>query len=422
MARARKPNLPADVVFWATNPKEQRDFVRTLPASGITDLSILLTNDPPTWNTRDMQKLDALIKQEHLPVGYWSWYIADMEPDMWPSMYVNSMVLKWEFDRILRDVDWVDHPTYWSTEDGYRLLNLFSLYVSAQLEWNPHQNPHKLLMQIATGIWGPVNGRKMYHILRFIEDMRSGATFNTYWLRAMRGALGTEDPARDLRRARAALAVLETLKPDEGFVQKIPLPCSPEDLTSLMIPQMKQIADLAAFRVKLAQVREAAAGGASKAELTQRIEAIWQPVPEYSTWVGTGSTIEVEDQEQLIHDFEWQYGIHVQDPEWMISRDADRITQILRRRQSYSALPLLWQMDPHRMASSWSSDQLIDDNLFYLQPVVTHRNAWRDRVALMLQRHAIKEVYPPTGLLRYRLTHWRKWALNSDRPHPASPQ
>jgi hypothetical protein len=251
----------------------------------------------------------------------------------------------------------------------------------------------------------------MLDVLRLIEDVRTGPDFKSYWTSKnygpVTGEIGTDDPASDLKRAQSALDFLKTAGPDPGFVAKFPLPFAAADFSALIQSHVRQIADYSTFRVGLEEVRKAAAAGASKARLTEMMESIWKPVPEYDTWIGMGSTIELNAQMRLIRKIEQDYGITVRDPPELVARDADRIAETLGRRQAYSATPLLWKIDPQHPGSSWDSDQLIDRDFLYLW---TEREAWRSRFALLQKRGDIEEVHT-NGETRYRLKDWRKWAL-----------
>jgi hypothetical protein len=408
--RSRNPKLVLDVVFWLATPELVREFT----TAGLTNVDFLLSNYPTRWNAEAMRSLHQIFKDANIRLGYWSWYIADMEQDHRASMYVNAQLLKSEFHRIRRDVDDVYHPTYWSEMEGYHLLNMFSMYVSAQLQWNPDRDPNELLLEIATGIWGPVSGQKMFDVLRLIEDVRTGPNFDSYWTslrpgnKPATGELGTDDPGLDLQRANSALASLKSLVPDAGFVQKFPLPFSANDYRDLIVPHIQQIADYSEFCVGVAKVRKAAAQGASKERLADMMREIWRPVPEYNTWIGMGGTIELNAQVRAIQKIEQDFGIVVKDPDALIQRDADRIAETLGRRQAYSPTPLLWKIDPNGRGSSWDSDHLIDQDFLYLKYV--DRGAWRDRLILLLQRGDITEVQTSEGT-RYQLTKWRDWAL-----------
>jgi hypothetical protein len=67
-------------------------------------------------------------------------------------------------------------------------------------------------------------------------------------------------------------------------------------------------------------------------------------------------------------------------------------------------------MDPKHFGSSWDSDSLIDRDFLYLSFV--HRDAWRDRFALLKKRRDIQEIKTPGGT-RYALTHWHDSALKN---------
>jgi hypothetical protein len=404
--RARNPRLKADVVFWDANPK----VIEQLVSSDLKGVDILLSNQPSWWKPAAQQDLHRLVKRLGHNLGYWSWYITEMEPDERPSMYVNAQLLKSEFSRVRRDVDQVYHPIYWSEMDGYHVLNLFSLYVSSQLQWNPDSDPHALLMEVATGIWGPVNGKKLFDILGLIEDVRTGPTWESY--KHKTGGemeLGTDDAERDLQRARTALQIVPTLAPDPGFVSKFPLPFAPEEITELMRSQLQQIADYAEFRVELAKIR-AKATTTSKPALTAAIEAIWRPVPEYNTWIGTGGTVEMAAQYRQLRKAENAYGITIPDPDWLTARNAKRLLESLEQRQKYSMVAVSWPMDAEKVAGCYT-DQYIRDAFVSVQGK-GHRSltVWQGAVNLLSKLGEIEGVSDAEGA-RFHLTHWRDYAM-----------
>lgn len=405
--RKRNPDIALDVVMWATELSLAEDFI----AAGISDLNILFSNNPYRWRTEEKQKVHSAARFAGLSVGYWSWGLTDAEQDFTPSMYVNPSVIGENY-RMVRDAVQLYHaPVYWSEMEAYHLLNIFSMYVSGQLLWDPDRDPHSALWEGTTAIWGPDNGGQLYDVLTFIEEFRSAQ----YW--KLRPTFGSADPAADLRRAELAIETLQALWPDTGFVAKIPLPVAPQVITELMIPHLRQIADFSRFRIELQAVEKRAAEGASTEEIKALLQRAWQPVPEYNTWIGTPGPIEYNAQLWLLEAMERRFQINVKDPQWLIEQDASRILQTLRGRQGYSAQPVTWQL-LDKASSSWDSDSLIDVNFYSLARY--GRPGWRDRVDLLLARADLVKVSDEDGKTWYRLSDWKPWAhpANSPEPYP----
>ena len=94
-----------------------------------------------------------------------------------------------------------------------------------------------------------------------------------------------------------------------------------------------QIKSFAEFRIKINLIREAAKKGTSKVELTKLANEAWQPIPEYSTWIGTFGLPEARMQEKMIEKIGKDLEIVVKPPAWMLYRDANRYLQRIQHIQ-----------------------------------------------------------------------------------------
>jgi hypothetical protein len=140
----------------------------------------------------------------------------------------------------------------------------------------------------------------------------------------------------------------------------------------LMLPHLRQIRAFAEFRVDLAALTAAAKTGLAKSELSRRANAIWNPIRDYSTWIGAFGPPEAMTQENLLMAFAKEHDLVVTPPAWMRWRDANRQLQMLQTRQRASAGPLSIKTDARSIAREfyWSIEKardrfqlLIDDGL-----------------------------------------------------------
>jgi hypothetical protein len=310
-----------------------------------------------------------------------------------PMMFVNAQLLS-RFYRQIRDgVSRIQPLTYWSEMEAYHLNNIFTMYASAQLLWNPDRDPDEILREIALGIYGPRNGEPVYRALKLIEDARSGPTWDTYWWTQPAHRLGTEDPASDLRRAGEAIAAFEKMTPDATFVPKFPLPFPPATFIELTLPHLRQIRAFADFRLKAAGVRAAAKNGASKEQLAQLARAAWQPVPEYNTWIGTWGQPEAAMQEQMVGKLAKELDLELPAPGWMRFRDAERLLQEIQGEQRSSETPWIFKLRSGA-AMRWPLEKV------------------RDRLQLLVENGAVEK----TGEGAYRLANWEAYRMRRDGP------
>ncbi|MFN0166994.1 MAG: glycoside hydrolase family 20 zincin-like fold domain-containing protein [Bryobacteraceae bacterium] len=380
--KAGNPKVRMAIDSWGTG----HSYLRELMDNGFSDYLLLEMSMPSFFKPGQRESFHEEAKKLGLKVGVWGWYTTEYETDQLASMYVNAKVLS-HFYRQMRDGAASIQPvTYWSEMEAHHLNNIYSMYAAGQLLWDPDRDPHQILEELTTGIWGRVAGGKVLDAVELIQDVRSGDTWNTYWWTLPTHRMGTQDPTRDRDRAAAAVAALSGLRPDPGFVPKIPLPCSPGVLLDLMLPHLRQIRAYAEFRIDLDRLRAQWNAGMAKDELARGLAAIWKPIPEYDTWVGTFGLPENRHQERQVRKLAADAGVSVAVPGWVRFRDADRKAQSLQNRQGR-------QSEEYR----FRADQLRE---FFWPP-----EKQRDTVDLLLQMGVIEKV--DGGFLR--LANWEAY-------------
>ncbi len=341
--RSGNPHIRFGVDFWAA--EEEGAYMRQLLDQGFKDVLFLENTMPHTYPPGRREALHEAARQHGVELGVWGWHTAEIESDQMPTMHVNARLLA-HFYRQMRDGAHRLHPvTYWSEMEACHLVNIFSLYAAGQLLWNPDRDPDELLREIAEGIWGPRHGPAVLAALQLIQDVRTGPTWDTYWWSLPTHRLGTADPAKDLRRAEASIAALAAIGTDANYVPKFPLPFPPATFIELIQPHLWQIRAFADFRVKLAALEADARSGLDRAELTRRANAIWDPIRDYTTWIGVFGPPEAMAQENQLLAFAKSHGITVNPPAWLRWRDANRQLQSLQGRQRALAEPLRVKAD-----------------------------------------------------------------------------
>ncbi len=394
--RAANPGIEMGVDAWAAG----EDYLQALVKNGFKDYLLLEIGMPGSLNPDQRNAIHAQAKKLGLRLGVWGWYITEYETDQLASMFVNSQVIKSVYQSFRKGPFKVHADTYWSEMEAHHLNNIYSMYVAGQLLWNPDRDPHEILEELTSGIWGPVNGPKVLRALELIEDVRSGPTWETYWWTLPTHRVGTADPGSDLRRADEAISELteiapgnvilseaKNLGPDKqllrstqnyagvrnerpAYVPKFPLPFPPETFVELMLPHLRQIKLFAEFRLRVADIRAAAAKGEPNEKLEEMLRDAWQPVPELGTWVGTFGFKELREQKRIVEDLRTKLGLDVKDPDWLRSLESDRVLQAIRERQRHlseelTVTPLgasaefFWP-DPYKLDRF---QKLIDDGL-----------------------------------------------------------
>jgi hypothetical protein len=382
--KAQNPDVRLGVDFWASG--SDADYMQQLIDNGIGDALLLESSIPHTYPSGKREALHDAAKKHDIKMGVWGWYTAEMESDQMPMMHVNAQLLA-DFYRTMRDGVHLTHPlTYWSEMEAYHLANIFTMYASAQLLWNPDRDPDEILREIAEGIYGPRNGPDMLAALKLIQDVRSGPTWETYWWTRPTHRYGTKDPKDDLRRADEAIAKLEAMQIDAAFVPKFPLPFPPKTFVELTLPNLRQIRHFAAFRVKHAAIQEAASGGASKDELARLAKEAWDPVPEYGTWIGAFGQPEAAKQEAMMLELAKALEIEVRVPAPQRWLDAERQLQAMQNHQRRYKTVLTLKM-PIRSGFNWTTEKT------------------RDRLQLLVDNGCVERI----GDDQYRLVNWENF-------------
>jgi len=393
--KAKNPNVRLGVDFWAvTGPGAAALYMKQLAEHGFGDALLLETSMPSYWPAGQREALHEEAKRRGLKLGVWGWYTADRETDQIPTMHVNAHLLSHFYRQVREGAGRIYPLCYWSEMEAYHLNNIFSMYAAAQLLWNPERDPDEILREIAGGIYGPRNGEPVFRALKLIEDVRTGPTWDTYWLWLPTYRLCTDDPASDLRRADQAIADFEKMTPDGTFVPKFPLPFPPATFIELTLPHLRQIRAFADFRLKAAAIRAAAKNGASKAQLTQLAQEAWQPVPDYNTWIGVWGQPEAIAQEKLLMELTRELGIEVKTPGWMRFRDSGRLLQAIQSRQRFSATP--WKFKSAGGGFLGAGD-------FMLWPV----EKFRDRLQLLVDNGVVEKTADGTC----QLANWEEYRL-----------
>ena len=392
--KAKNPRIKLGIDLWAVSGTEYFD---ELVKNGFKDYLFLESSIPLFLSPPQRAQIHEDAKRLGLRLGMWAWYDTEYETDQHAAMYVNGHVLK-EFVQEVKDGAARIYPLqYWSSMDAHHINNMCSLYLSGQLLWNPDRDPEEIMTEFAEGIWGPRNGPKILEALKLIQDVRSGPNWNTFMWTEPGYRRGTADPKEDLRRAESALTELKSLKKDEQFVPKFPLPVPPDTLVELMLPHLKQIRAFAEFRIELDQIRASWKGGASKEEISRQLAKAWKPIPEYNTWVGTFGQTEGRMQEILLRKLANEAGVCLTEPAWLRARDVDRLLQKIQNEQRSQRGEFLFKISQLN-EFFWTKEKL-DDRFEKLIA-----DGWVEKV------QAVPDGGYYAGQDTYRLVNWQEYA------------
>jgi hypothetical protein len=386
--KVKNPRLKMGVDFWAAgSPGEYMD---QLIDHGFGNSLLLEMSMPINYKAGEREKLHEDAQKHNLKIGMWGWYMTEYETDQMPMMHVNAQALKAFYQEIKNGVHKIQPMSYWSEMEAYHLNNIFTMYASSQLLWNPDRDTDEILREISEGIWGRKNGEQVLQALKLIEDVRSGPTWNTFWWRTKGYRLGTDRPADDLKRAEQAIANFEGMKTDPSYVPKFPLPFPPETFIELTLPHLKQIRQFAQFRIKAATLSESAKNGTNTAELSKMASDAWQPILEYNTWIGSFGQPEATMQEKILSDLAREYKFELKMPAWVRYRDANRYLQRLQNIQAENTGPYRFKGDQGN----------IGDFIF------SHAKA-NECLQLLIREGAI--VKSEDG--RYQLANWKQYRM-----------
>ena len=386
--RSKNPSVQLGVDFWASDSDSA--YMKELLDNGFSDALLLESSMPHLYPPGKREALHQEAAKRKLRMGVWGWHTAEIETDQNPMMHVNTQLLKHFYQQVKNSAAIIHPISYWSEMEAYHLVNIFTMYSSAQLLWNPERDADEILREISYGIWGPENGIKIFEALKLIQDTRSGPTWNTYWVWSKEHRLGTADPHSDLIRAEKGITDLQNLKTDSSFVVKFPLPFSPATFVELMIPHLFQIRQFAQSRVEVDKIKEAAGNGVSKSELTRLINAAWKPIPDYNTWIGMFGPLEAAKQEKLFRDLAKELELKLEEAGWVRLRDSNRQLQVLQSMQRNLSEPYIIEPGSPVLWSSfnWSKEK------------------GADRFELLLKNGCVESL--SNG--RYRLSNWAEYS------------
>lgn len=236
--------------------------------------------------------------------GVWSWNLAEMEIDQMSEMNVNAKVIA-ETYRYTCEAGEIMPPEYWSEMDSYHMLNVFSLYCSANLLQDPYADPDMLLKEVSEKIVGPKDSEVLYECLNIIQDARSGEHWGDFRINGDTGLIFSEDyPANDLIvRCDALIPQLQELADRDLDENTIPLPISTSDLIRLIIPHLEQIKEYARFRVNLNKAEGMYENGVETETIQKFVDEMYSPIHEYNTITGCWGQVEARAQNILLEKF-----------------------------------------------------------------------------------------------------------------------
>jgi len=226
--KAKNPQVKLGIDFWYAD--KEAEYMQQLIDHGFNHVLFLENTMPHTYPPGRREALHREAKRQGLEMGVWGWHTAEIETDQNPNMHVNAQLLSHFYRQIKNGVNRIHPITYWSEMEAYHLNNIFTMYAAGQLLWNPDRDPDEILREIAEGIWGPRNGPQVLAALHLIQDVRTGPTWDTYWIWLPTHRLGTPDPKEDLRRADEAIAAFEAMKTDPNFRAEVSAAVSTRDL------------------------------------------------------------------------------------------------------------------------------------------------------------------------------------------------
>lgn len=294
-----------------------------------------------------------------LELGTWAWNTAEMEIDQLAEMNVNAKVLQKVYQEAVETGDTVCKSSYWSEMDSYHMLNLFSLYCAGHLLQDPYADTDELLRQVACDMAGENHAEDMYQILSLIQDARSGDCWETfYWSCEDYLLLSDDYPAEDiLQRADRYIPVLEEMI-EQGMEQNmIPMPISTTDMLQLIMPHLQQIRHYAAFRADFAALKAEYARGMEPSELSERLSAIYEPVPEYNCIIGMWGQPEARAQYELLKQFCQEAGVDVPQDSVFCYYRKQRIYQEICSFQKGSAEIYYMQKGDYQLGLAFGRDE-----------------------------------------------------------------
>lgn len=266
----------------------------------------------------------------NMRLGIWSWNLTENEIDQIAQMNVNDELIKDCYSR-MSQLDEFGIPVYYSEMDSYHLTNIFSHYVAGRLQQDPSLDEKTLLKEISVAVAGDENSDNLYEALSIIEDARTGSSWAEFKPGYEEYLLESDDYSAEeiLKRCNTAIPLLEEMIKEDYYGNTIPLPISTSELLELILPQLYEIRDFASFRVELDKLWKAYDNGMDVQTLSDCVEAMYVPVSEYDTVVGSWGGAEARAQYNLIEKFCKETGAEV---------PCDKVFEFYRKMRIYGEM------------------------------------------------------------------------------------
>ena len=199
------------------------------------------------------------IKAKGRGVGVWAWYLADQE--VRPSLHVHHKQLGKYFSELPRDagklLDW--H----SLESNCHKINIWNLYVGAQLMLNPYQSAEGLLRDFVEKVFGK---KCVDEVLGAFEAIAATRCIKDYDFRAPDALEGGDPvallysippqfdhPKDDIELLEEAQKNLESVHIDPERQPPFPLIITPLEIVDELKIHLETLRDFAQFRMAVAK-------------------------------------------------------------------------------------------------------------------------------------------------------------------------
>jgi hypothetical protein len=184
--------------------------------------------------------------------GIWSWYTCDQE--ITASLHVEAERLGREFSQLPDAAS--AQIEYFAVPSNCHGLNSASLYIAANLLWEPRRDPFEVLKEFCALVFGPRVSEPVYLGYSAIarirnHDVDGDSAFYTGYLGA-----GTDRPDKDARMSARAMRALKGVEVDKGWVSKIPMAVQREEMLEDLKDHVRMIHQYALFRTAYAKLAQ----------------------------------------------------------------------------------------------------------------------------------------------------------------------
>ena len=174
----------------------------------------------------------------------WGWYTADHE--LLYTMHVHTHALGDYFGQLPPDAG---ELLFLHTLDNcQRETNIYTVYVGAQMMWNPKGDPEEYLRDVARLVYGPKLEDKVFRALKAIADVRCGKKCSGCWTPAAKSdSNDVVTFGQGYAQATAAYKEIETVELDKDYVPPIHFHRSPQVLLTELKEHTQAVAAYMAF-------------------------------------------------------------------------------------------------------------------------------------------------------------------------------